>query len=152
MTAALNGLPMFRYTEDIEPPKIISAKMIDNNHIKIKFNEKIIWKRISINNFTIFDSTTSINPSYIFSNDNKEITLVFTSVKLFNGELSVSAKNIYDNSGNLLKYDNISLENKPIKDTIPPQILTVTSQIGNEKWIFKPNNKDNIYDAIETIL
>ena len=108
----LTGFDYFLTLEDTLAPNIKAATMTDKNHIVLEFSEAIDSSKLSVNNFSIFDSTTTsrYNLKYWFKPNQKKQEYVFSlndSLSVDNN-LFIVAKKIFDKKGNELQYQTIN--------------------------------------------
>jgi len=131
------GYNFFMTREDTTLPEVQSAVMTDRNHILLDFSEYIDSSQISIDNFSIYDSTLSehYNVSHFFKGRTKEKQMVLTvkdSLSIDN-EVFLIADTIIDLNGKVQNRQatKITVSDKP--DTLAPQMIKAVTEYGGNK-------------------
>lgn len=123
------GLNMILFTEDTTPPKILSASMLDRNHILLTLSEALNSENLSTAQFRIIDSSTrqTIVPYYIFKGRSKNAE-IFLSVKDsvdMGGNFYVTVTELQDENNNVTMLDAVTLTVSDRLDTTKPSFTSV---------------------------
>jgi hypothetical protein len=109
---------------DVTPPEILSASMLDSAKLEIIFSEPVeSSSATNIFNYSI-NNGISVLSGYLSSNQNK-VTLTTTS-HTPGQQYIVSVTNVKDLAGNTFSPDNNSAEYVFIADITPPEINSIT--------------------------
>lgn len=125
----ISGYDFFLTLEDTLAPNIQTVTMTDKNHIVVEFSEAIDSSRISVNNFTIFDSTSTkeYELKYWFKPNQKkqEYVLSFNDSLKMDNSLYLITRNIFDLNDNELKYHIIDFAVSDKPDTNIVEVLRI---------------------------
>lgn len=123
------GLNMILFTEDRTSPKLLSASMLDRNHVLLSFSEELDAAGLSASQFRIIDSADQniISPYYIFKgrSKNKELFLAIRDSVSLTGNYYVIAEGLEDADRNRTESDVVSLTVSDRPDTIKPSFTSV---------------------------
>ncbi len=150
-----SGLNFFLTLEDTTAPHIANLTMTDMNHILIEFTESIDSSKISAFNFSLFDSTETVTfpVKYFFKGKakNKEMFLSFESELNSKNNHYLISKNIVDRAGNVTNKEKTYFDVSSKVDTIPPSVLNVKTEYGNNRVDFQnPYFVIYIDDGVDT--
>ncbi|MCB9205814.1 MAG: Ig-like domain-containing protein [Ignavibacteriales bacterium] len=154
---ALSNFNFFIHKEDTLAPNVQSVTMTDKNHIIVEFNEPIDSSKISINNFSIFDSTMNASHpiKYWFNgNPNKhQYILCLTDSLNVKNEFYLYSKNFVDKKGNFTKLEITSFVASEKPDTNEIKIDKIeTGFTKSEIDYLKPNFSVSFSDAFNSDL
>jgi Bacterial Ig-like domain len=138
--STFTGLDYFLTTEDTVKPRLLSANMLDANHILLDCTKELDTTVISSNNFFVFDSTTNttIKPIYAFKGNTKPTQMVLvTNSKFTDGNNYYLFANILkDKLGNVYKNDFSSMDISSKTDTVKPSIYKTDPMNGADNADF----------------
>ncbi len=151
----INELNFFLTKEDTLEPHIQKVTMTDRYHLTVEFNEPIDSSKLSVNNFTVFDSTNNSKHSlhYLFKGKgkNKYILCLKDSLNPENKNY-LNMKNILDKNQNRLSFESIDFTVSDKPDTNAPKLSTiVTKYRGNTIDFLNPEFTLMFTDAIDTL-
>lgn len=105
----VGGINFFLEKEDTLSPNVQTVTMTDKNHIVVEFNEAIDSSKLTVNNFSIYDSTSNKKfiPKYWFRTNSKkhEYILCLNDSLSIEDELFLQSMNISDKLNNTLDLD-----------------------------------------------
>lgn len=123
------GLNMILITEDRTPPKLLSASMLDRNHILLTLTENLKAENLSTAQFRIIDSVSrqTIVPYYIFKgrSKNAELFLALKDSVSMSGNYYVTVTEFADENSNITGYDAVTLTASDRLDTTKPAFTSV---------------------------
>ncbi len=151
----ISNLDFLLHKEDTLSPNIQAVTMTDKNHIIVEFNEPIDSSKITIDNFSIYDSTSYNKYTFNYwfktkSKKNEYILCLADSLNIEN-ELFLQLKNIEDRIGNLLVSENTSFiaSSKPDTNIIKLDKIETPFEKSQIDYL-NPSFTLNFSDGFET--
>jgi len=137
----VKGMDFQLQKEDTLFPNIQAVTMTDMNHLVVEFNEALDSSKISVDNFTVHDSTNnkSYALTYLFKpNPSKnELVLVLSDSLSEDNELFLNVKSIPDINNNMLAYQsfNFIASDKPDTNFITLGAIKTTYEKGEIDYL-----------------
>lgn len=155
-TKTITDLNFFMHKEDTLAPDIQNVTMTDRNHIIIEFNEPIDSSRLSVSNFTVYDSTSNRSTplQYLYKgNISKHQYIVTLSDSIYNTEnIYLLANNIFDKNKNELKSENVNFIPSYKKDTVAIKLNRIDSPLKRGVIDYLSPQFDVLFtDAFDTL-
>lgn len=145
---------------DTTPPRIIDIRMLDQNHLLVKFSDELDLSKLNQQNFKVIDTLNQkvTKISYLYNVVNKQDELILIPDNKLNstGDLLLSAQDISDKYGNVLIDEKISFVTTEKSDTnklkiskIEPADLKIDHTISKLRIYFDDAFiKDSIQKAL----
>jgi len=123
------GLNMVLYTEDKTSPKLLSASMLDKNHILLTLSENLDPEKLSTSQFRLTDSASqqTLVPLYLYKgrSKNAEFFLAINDSVSMAGNYYVNVSDLTDENQNINSSDAVSLTVSDRPDTNKPVFISV---------------------------
>ncbi len=151
----VSQLNYFIEKDDTLEPHLQKVTMTDKNHFVIEFNEAIDSSRLSITNFTAYDSTISkaYSVKKIFKGNKKnQYILGFADSLNLENSLFLNVRNIFDIHQNKLHYESNSFIPSDKLDTSGTKIDRFETKFGRNTIDFlKPQFEIYFNDTFDTL-
>jgi len=121
--------------EDTLKPNIANITMTDKNHILVEFSEFIDSSKISVNNFSIIDSSArnSIKIKYLFKNAKPKTYFLCIGDSLNNiNDNYLVVESISDLNKNLSDKQELFITQTKLADTLKPKVVSITTKYENK--------------------